>query len=171
MVADGWRARRVVERLPRAVLEMLELAYLGVSVMVPAGFALVFFLVPDLDPDRYWTVVVSAELGCYACLPWFQTRTPAALGSGTAITRRPIRLRRANAAMLKRVSIGANTFPSGHAAGAVATALVVGEVLPAAGVGFMVWAVGIMAGSVIGRYHYLPDALAGAALAFAVWVL
>jgi membrane-associated phospholipid phosphatase len=73
--------------------------------------------------------------------------------------------------VLRHGSIQVNTFPSGHAAGSVATALAVAAVSPAAGVIFGVIAAGIVIGSVVGRYHYAADSLAGVLVAVAAWLV
>ena len=67
--------------------------------------------------------------------------------------------------MLDQASIHLNTCPSGHAAASLATALAVGVHLPAAGIALGLVALGISAGSVVGRYHYVVDVLGGAMLA------
>jgi membrane-associated phospholipid phosphatase len=67
--------------------------------------------------------------------------------------------------LLRRASVGANTFPSGHAAMAFAVACAVAVRMPIAGALFACVAVAVVAGSVLGRYHYIVDALAGIAVA------
>ena len=168
-IAARTGARRLFDATPNLVLELLELAYLTVSPMVPLGFALVFFLADTRDADRFWTVVVSAELGCYAMLPWIQTRPPFATMSTEFIERRNLLFRRWSRAFMRKVSIHVNTLPSGHAAGSLATALVVWEQLPAAGPWFLAWALLIVVGSIVGRNHYAIDAVTGMALALVVW--
>jgi undecaprenyl-diphosphatase len=74
-------------------------------------------------------------------------------------------VRRLNLRVLGLASVQLNTFPSGHAAGSLATALAVGAHLPSAGVPLGLLALAISIASVVGRYHYAADALAGAALA------
>jgi membrane-associated phospholipid phosphatase len=73
--------------------------------------------------------------------------------------------------VLSRASIQLNTFPSGHAATAVAAALAVGARLPLPGLMMSVIALGILGGSVLGRYHYAADALSGAVLALVGFVV
>ena len=153
----------------RFVLDLLELAYLSVYVLVPAGFALLYFSGIPFDVDRFWTVVVAAELACYGMLPWIQTRPPRAIEAGAPAAASV--LRQANLLVLSRGSIQVNTFPSGHAAGSVATALAVADVLPAAGAVFGIWALAIVIGSVVGRYHYVADSVLGAAVAIVVWLI
>ena len=67
--------------------------------------------------------------------------------------------------VLGLTSVQLNTFPSGHAAASLATALAVGARLPLPGLLLGLLAIAIVIGSVVGRYHYAADALAGAALA------
>lgn len=157
-------------RGPRAILESLELAYLSVYFLVPLGFGLAVALAPQLDVDRYWMVVLAAELGSYAMLPWIQTRPPRALGDHVAIDLRGLAVRRLNLVILARGSIQVNTVPSGHAAGAFATALAVAELDATAGAALFVLAASIVAGSVVGRYHYAADSVLGILVAVCAWV-
>jgi hypothetical protein len=168
---DDLGLRRAIERVPRLLLEALEGAYLSVYILIPLGFAIVWFGAPDLDVRRYWNVVVAAEVICYAMLPWIRTRPPRAIGDHLEIDSRRLTLRRLNLQVLHRGSIQANTVPSGHAAGALATALMVLEYMPGAGLGLMALAFAIMAGSIVGRYHYAMDSLLGALVALAVWAM
>jgi len=174
---DRWLFDRVglsawIDRSPRIVLEILELAYLSVYFVLPLGFATALWLAAGtVDADRYWRVVMAAELACYGVLPWIQTRTPRALGDHLHIERRPVAIRRLNSLVLRHGSIQVNTFPSGHAAGAMATALAVASISPAAGAIFGVIAAGIVVGSIVGRYHYAADSVAGVLVAVAAWML
>jgi membrane-associated phospholipid phosphatase len=71
---------------------------------------------------------------------------------------------RVNRFVLGRVSHHLNTFPSGHVAVSVAAAISAGRVWPAAGVVLGAVAAAVAVGAVVGRYHYLADAVLGAAL-------
>ena len=161
-------ADRVAAATPRWFAELLELAYLGVYPLVPIAFA-VHLLGTDVpDPERFWTVILVTDYVCFGFLPWVQTRPPRALRKGDPWRSR---VRRFNLRLLGAASIQANTFPSGHAAEAFAAALlVVGAPWPwVAYVG--VSALLVSAGTVLGRYHYAADALAGWAVAAFVWIL
>ena len=160
-----------VERAPRAALELLEAAYLLVYLLVPGGIATLYVAGLVEHADSFWTVVLPAELICYGCLPWIQTRPPRALEPDTAMDRRDLAVRRLNLLVLCRGSIQVNTFPSGHAAGALAIALATWNVLPAAGITYLLVALAIALASIVGRYHYIADSVAGLLLAAAVWVL
>lgn len=171
------RARRwfaaedAATRAPRLLLEALELAYFSCYVVLPAGMIALILAGRADAADRYWSTVLAAELACYGVLPWIRTRPPWALRETAALDARGGLMRRANVLLIRRTSTHANTFPSGHAAGALAAALAVAMVWPAAGAAFFVVALGIMAGSVIGEYHYAGDALTGALTAVAAWGL
>jgi hypothetical protein len=156
---------------PRWVLELLELSYLLVYPMVPAG-ALTLALAGRGDElPRYWAVTFAATLPCYAMLPWLQTRPPRALEAAGPLSARNLWLRRLSLTVLRLGSHQANTVPSGHAAGAFATALAVASVLPVPGAAFLVLATMIAVATVVGRYHYAIDTLLGVAVAFAAWVM
>jgi hypothetical protein len=155
-------------RAPRVIVEYMELAYLCCYLVVPAGF--VWLLINGFH-DRangFWSVVLLASFVCYGLLPWLPTRAPRALEQHPARARSSVR--RWNLAVLDRASVQWNTFPSGHTAASLATALAVGEHDPLAGVVFGVVAASIAVGSVVGRYHYAADALAGALVAIAAFV-
>ena len=104
-------------------------------------------------------------------MPWIQTRPPRAVERHDPFEGRRIWFRTVNLMVLSRGSHHANTVPSGHAAGAVATALALGSVLPGAGAGFLLLAAAIAVATVVGRYHYAIDTILGIAVAFACWVV
>jgi hypothetical protein len=156
----------IAARTPRPIAEVLELAYVGVYPLIP--IALYLALREGVTADRFWTVILLTDYVCFGMLPWIQTRPPRAVGFGTPwrSTWRTVNLRVVDAS-----SVQVNTFPSGHAAEAVAAALLVSG-SPAPVVVLMVLAAAaISAGAVFGRYHYAADALAGWAVAVAVYYL
>jgi mono/diheme cytochrome c family protein len=136
-----------------------ELAYLCCYPVVPAAFLAVYLNGSTVDVDRFWTSVLAAGYVCYISLPWLVSRPPRTLEGVLANTSRA---RRLNLRVLDRFSHGWNTFPSGHVAVAFAAALSVMPSAPRAGLAFLSLAVGILIGSVTGRYHYTVDALTGA---------
>jgi membrane-associated phospholipid phosphatase len=156
-------------RSPRAVQEFFELSYLLVYLAVPAGATTVVLLGQSDNVDTFWTVVLLAEFVCYGMLPWLPTRPPRVLegGHGTRIDG----VRRLNLRIVNRASIQVNTLPSGHAAGAFATALAVTSMTPAAGLGLLFLALNISVATVVGRYHYVVDTLLGALVAIASWAI
>ena len=156
-------------RSPHAVRDFFEVCYLLVYVAVPAGAVMVIGLRHTEHLDRFWTVVLLAEFACYGMLPWLQTRPPRVLepGDGTGVGG----VRRLNLGLVNQASIQVNTLPSGHAAGACATALAVLSVSTAAGIPFLFLALSISIATVVGRYHYVVDTVLGALVALAVWFM
>jgi membrane-associated phospholipid phosphatase len=162
-VLDAYR------RSPRAVRDFFELNYLLVYLAVPAGATTLVVLGHTEYVDTFWTVVLLAEFVCYGMLPWLPTRPPRVLEGGD--NTRIDGVRRLNLRIMNRASIQVNTVPSGHAAGAVATALAVMSATPAAGIVLLWLALNISIATVVGRYHYLFDTLLGVVVAMAVWSL
>ena len=121
---------------PRIVRELFETAYMLVYPVIPAA-AVTLAIGGHLDAvPRFWATVLLAEFVSYGMLPWLQTRPPRAIESAAGAMHPPSAVRQFNAAILSRGSIQVNTVPSGHAAGAVATALAVADVMPVAGIVF-----------------------------------
>jgi membrane-associated phospholipid phosphatase len=155
---------------PRVVRDYFELAYVLVYAVVPAGaLTLAFGGRADAVPG-FWSVVLLAEFLSYGMLPWVQTRPPRAIEIAPDRSSPTPPLRQFNLAVLGRASIQANTLPSGHAAGAVATALGVATVMPTAGLAFFLIAVSIAIATVIGRYHYIVDSVLGVVVAVGAWL-
>jgi membrane-associated phospholipid phosphatase len=161
------RADQIGTMLPRAVAEFLEVAYLFCYPFLPLGFAWLL-LANDADVDGFWTAVLLAGFFCYGTLPWLPTRPPRAIRGSTS---RHSSVRSANRWVLDHASVQWNTFPSGHVATAFATALVVASEQPGAGAVFLVGAVAIAIGSVVGAYHYAADAFAGVTIALAAFLV
>ena len=165
----GENVATISARMPRPVIELLELAYLCCTPMVPIGLACLYVTGLREESDRFWSAVMLAVFGCYGVLPWLPTRPPRAIENTQ--TRSPGPIRRLNLRVLGVASVQLNTFPSGHAAASLATALAVGAHLPLPGLLLGVLALAIAIGSVVGRYHYAADALAGGALAILGFVI
>ncbi|MGH9309206.1 MAG: phosphatase PAP2 family protein [Vicinamibacterales bacterium] len=161
------RIDRIAASTPRCLAELLELGYLGVYPLIPIALAIHVTLIPDPNPDRFWTTVLIVDFICFGFLPWVQTRPPRALRIAEPWT---AAVRRANVRLLGRTSIQVNTFPSGHAAEALAVVLLVADAPWPVVVGMGTTAILISAGAVLGRYHYAADAFAGWAVALAVWM-
>jgi membrane-associated phospholipid phosphatase len=157
-------------RAPRLVLELFELAYLFCYPLVPIGFGWLLFAGFRHQADQFWTTVLLASFACYGLLPWIPTRAPRAIERADP---RPSisRIRMLNLMILDLASVQLNTFPSGHTAAALATALAVGTHSFAAGIVLGFIAVCIAIGSVVGRYHYAADAITGAIVAAAAFVV
>jgi membrane-associated phospholipid phosphatase len=162
---------RIVESLPRTVLELLEFAYVTCFLFVPGGLLVLVLTGHREAADRFWTLVLLGEFGSFAILPWIQTRPPRILEAAGAIERRRLFMRRMNRLQVNAVSIGVNTFPSGHVAGSLAAAIAVSEVIPALAPWLLAIVAAIAVAAVLGRYHFFIDAVAGALLTLVAWVL
>ncbi len=162
------RIRGIAARTPRWIAELLELAYVGIYPLVLAALVAHIAYSPVPSPSRFWSVILLTDYICFGALPWVQTRPPRAIEQGEPW---PSRLRRFNVRLMGAASVQANTFPSGHAAEAVAAALLTLDApLPIA---ILMWtsALAVSAGAVLGRYHYAADALVGWLVALGVWLL
>ena len=167
MRIDGaLRVSALATRAPRWLAELLEFAYAGIYPLIPIALGIYLLGVPVADPDHFWTVMLVTDYVCFGVLPWIQTRPPRALEPADPWRSR---FRAVNLRLLGAASIHVNTFPSGHAAEALAAALlVVAAPLPLA-IGMFVAAAAISAGAVLGRYHYAADAILGWGVALVVW--
>jgi membrane-associated phospholipid phosphatase len=172
VVFERWKLSRVARSGPRWLLELLELSYLCVYFVVPLGFGYVYWHgVPDAEAvDRYWATVLLAGLACYGLLPWLPTRPPHVGRLHADIDGRGLAIRRLNLWVLGWGSVRANTFPSGHAAAAAATALASGRLVPEALLPLLLLAISIGLAAVVGRYHYAADVVLGALVAIVVWL-
>lgn len=121
--------------------------------------------------DYFWTAVLIATLFCYAVYPFFPLTPPRLLFHDLPGPPVPPLLRMANLWLLGNYGVQACIFPSGHVAAVTATALAVHAYRPRLGVLFLVATASVAAATVLLRYHYAADALAGAlvgCVAFAI---
>jgi hypothetical protein len=158
---------QLAARLPRVFCDLLEAAYLGVYPLIPVAVFVHLAWSPQAEAERFWTVILVTDYVCFAMLPWIQTRPPRVVEPGP---RCRSRVRALNLTLLGRASIGANTVPSGHAAEALAVALLLADAPVAIAATAAGVAVVISAGAVLGRYHYALDVFAGWLVALTVWV-
>ena len=154
---------------PRVVLEYFEFTYLMVYPLVPASFALFLFVGGRPDTDSFWTAILVAGYGCYGVLPWIQTRPPRSIERTSHEALAGLLVRRLNLFVLHKGSVQVNTFPSGHAAVAIAAALAVSTVHAGAGGAFLILAISITIATVLGRYHYAVDSLLGVLVGVVGW--
>ena len=160
---------RLVAIAPAILLDLLEFAYLSCFIFVPSGMLILALTGHAASADRFWTLVLAGEFGSFGVLPWIQTRPPRDCEPPDPINSRGLIIRRLNLYMCGTTSIGWNTFPSGHVAGALAAALAVSEAVPSATIPMMTGALLIAISTIIGRYHYAVDGIAGALLTLSVW--
>lgn len=169
LLAEVDRRLRVPEIalwLPRPVSAFFELAYAGVYPLIPIALALHVHYADTPDPERFWAVILVTDFVCFGMLPWIQTRPPRVLELLLPVGSR---LRSFNLTLLGHTSVGVNTVPSGHAAEAVAVALLLSGAPWPIIVCMSLSALVISAGAVLGRYHYTLDVLTGWLVALGVW--
>jgi membrane-associated phospholipid phosphatase len=142
-----------------------EYAYLFVYPMVPSGLAVLYFAGALERANEFWTVVLPPAYLCYATLPFLRTLPPRSLEEPRVRNVKQTRIRGFNLIMVRLVTHNSNTFPSGHAAAAVAVALELMRVVPVVGAVYLFVAISIMAGAFFGRYHYALDVVIGGAIA------
>ena len=167
------RLRRHIPPLSDWATHLAELSYLMCYPAVPVAFIVVWTYGDLVDTERFWVSVLAAGFLCYGNLPWLPSRPPRLVhfhGSQSADMDRgrvaskvepPQVIAVLNVAVLARVSHQLNTFPSGHVAVSVAAAASAFAVLWPAGLALAIVAVGVAAGAIVGRYHYVLDVVLG----------
>jgi membrane-associated phospholipid phosphatase len=121
--------------------------------------------------DHFWTAVLIATLFCYAVYPLFPLTPPRLLFHDLPGPPVPPFLRRANLWLLGNYGIQACIFPSGHVAAVTATALAVHARRSRLGALFLVAAASVAVATVLLRYHYAADALAGVLVGCAAFAI
>jgi membrane-associated phospholipid phosphatase len=168
----GIAAKSGTERT--AIGFLLEVAYLFCYPLVPLGLLAVYMAGLREKVGSFWFVVLVSTYICYAVTPFVPALPPRSLicdqADATAPATDTNKGRIFNRWILKHGSIHAISFPSAHVASAFAIALVLLRYAPPVGMVFLVIAVLISLGAVVGRYHYALDVLLGAATALAVFL-
>jgi len=136
--------------------------------LLPGGFAALSLAGHSSQANRYWTLVLAADLGAFAPLSVFQTRPPWVLERPATLAGGAVR--RLASRMVQTATIRVNTFPSGHVAVSLAIALAVVGVMPWTGAVLLFLSATVSLACIVGRYHYVVDVVAGVALALAVWL-
>jgi membrane-associated phospholipid phosphatase len=149
---------------------ILEIGYLFCYPMVPLALS-VFYLVGQRDHiGSFWLVVLVSTYLCYAFTPFVPALPPRDLNKQPAAAKVG-KARVFNRWILQHGSIHAISFPSAHVASAFAVALVLLRFTPLYGAIFLVVAVWISLGAVVGRYHYALDVILGAFTAGIVFLV
>jgi membrane-associated phospholipid phosphatase len=147
---------------------IFELAYVLCYPVVPLGVAALYLAGFKDRADEYWMSVLLSAYPSYVLLPFIQLLPPRLVEKTVQATEVTAGLRRFNLWLVRRVTHEANTFPSGHVAASAAIAMVLLRIAPAWGVLFAIIALGIAAGCIVGRYHYVVDVGAAFLLSAAV---
>lgn len=124
------------------------------------------------DPiDYFWTAVLLAVLSCYVLYPFFPLTPPRVLYPGSSGLVTHSALRALNLWLLHQNGDQASLFPSGHVAGVVAASLAVRVYLPRMGWVFLATAASVTIATIVGRYHYAADAVAGVIVAVGAFAI
>jgi membrane-associated phospholipid phosphatase len=156
-------------RWPAVAIRLFDAAYIGCFLLVPGGLILLKAAGHGERWGHYWTLVLGAELAAFAALPYLQTRPPWVLER--LAERRAAGGRSPSVVYMQVATTGANTLPSGHAAGSFAVAFAVMETLPFEGTWLLILAIAISAAAVVTRAHFFVDVASGVALASIIWWL
>jgi membrane-associated phospholipid phosphatase len=151
---------------------ILEMAYLSCYPLVPLSLAAIYAADLRNRVNGFWLVLLLATYICYAVTPFVPALPPRSLvNNQPATATAPANKGRLfNRWILKHGSIHAISFPSAHVASAFAIALVLLHYAPHLGAVFLIIAIMISLGAVIGRYHYALDVLLGAGTALIVFL-
>lgn len=163
----------------------LEIAYLFCYPLVPIGLVAVLLhdrrtgrafspggdhgqggAASTVAVDHFWTTVLLAAFCAYGAFPFFPLTPPRVLYHdmpGVSFSF----WRGANVWLLDHYGVQACIFPSGHVAVVTATALAIRRRQPRLGLVFLWAAFSIAVATVLLRYHYAADTLAGAAVGVA----
>lgn len=153
---------------------VLEMAYLSCYPLVPLGLAAVYLAGLRTKIDVFWLVLLVSTYLCYAITPLVPAFPPRSVIGDQPVIDQPVKTankgRIFNRWILQHGSIHAISFPSAHVASAFAIAFVLLFYAPWIGSIFLVIAILISLGAIVGRYHYALDVLLGAATALLVFV-
>ncbi|MBS1800399.1 MAG: phosphatase PAP2 family protein [Acidobacteria bacterium] len=150
---------------------ILEMAYLSCYPLVPLGVTAIYAAGLRERINGFWLVLLLATYICYAVTPFVPAYPPRSLVNNQPATVAPANKGRIfNRWLLKHGSIHAISFPSAHVASAFAIALVLLHYAPYLGATFLIIAIMISLGAVIGRYHYALDVILGAVTALIVFL-
>jgi membrane-associated phospholipid phosphatase len=156
-------------RWPWWFVAWLDIIYMLCAPILPGGFLLLVLTGHSSQANRYWTMVLAADMGAFAPLSVFQTRPPWQIERPAVLP--ASRVHRLASYVVKNATTGVITFPSCHVAVTIAVAFGVMSTLPLAGIALLLCALSISVACVVGRYHYTVDVLAGAALGLGVCAL
>ncbi|WP_051978489.1 phosphatase PAP2 family protein [Edaphobacter aggregans] len=145
---------------------ILEMAYLSCYPLVPLGLLAIYITGQRSHVAAFWFIVLIATYLCYAITPFVPALPPRSLVNDPVTPANPTKSankgRIFNRWILRHGSIHAISFPSAHVASAFAIAFILLRYSLPAGLLFLLLAIAISLGAVIGRYHYALDVLFGA---------
>lgn len=160
--------RGLVECLGPVLPSVLEIAYALVYALPPFALAILYVNRRGEAANQFLTVVVLSVLLCYAQFPFWPSEPPRVVSAGLDLPSYNTIFRPFNLWMLGNYGIHTSVFPSAHVAGALSSAFGLRLAMPESKRlyrSLFVIAVLIAIAMVHGRYHYLADAICGAAIA------
>lgn len=157
-------ARAVIEALGPVIPSILEISYSMVYALAPFAVVMLYVYGHPERVDRFLCVFAVGVLVCYAQFPFWPSDPPRVVFPGQDLPSYATVFRSFNLWMLGNYGIHTSVFPSAHVAGAFAAAFGAWRALPE-----RPWVSGLLLAvasliaiaTVYGRYHYLPDAVAG----------
>jgi len=163
---------RMTSSLPgrRALSTYLEASYLCFYPLIPLCVVILYLTGQRDAVDQLWKVVLMPIYFCHVCTVLFPSLPPRLVEAEEALRLGRSRARAVSAWVLQHGSITANTFPSGHVAGAFAAGFVLLKLTPVAGIACLWIAGSIALAAAVLRYHYSIDAVLGIALALLSYV-
>jgi len=167
LALDSWHGRAAIESLGPLIPTLLEAAYLSVYVIGPLSLGALYMLRRRDAADRLWLAFLLGLMLSYAQFPFWPSEPPRVMYPGWDLPSFLTPLRRLNLFLVGNYGIHISVFPSAHVSGAVAGALMFRRILPRrhwVGDILMTVAVLIAVATVYGRYHYIVDAVSGAAV-------
>ena len=167
LILDSWHGRAMIECLGAAIPTVLEAAYLSVYVIGPLAIGTLYLFRRREEVDRLWVAFLLGLMLSYVQFPFWPSEPPRTVFSGFDLPSFLTPLRQLNLFLVGNYGIHSSVFPSAHVSGAVSGALMLRRVMSDRR-----WVRDVLLGSAIliavatvyGRYHYLVDALAGAAV-------
>ena len=147
--------------VPAPFAHVTELAYMLCYPVVPASFLVVWIHGSADAVSRFWLAVLIAGYASYVTLPWLLSRPPRLTGTVAPAGY----LGTVNVSVLRRVSHGLNTFPSGHVAVSFAAGASLWPVSNGAALVVTAVAAAVASGAAAGRYHYVVDVWLGIVVA------
>jgi membrane-associated phospholipid phosphatase len=167
LVLDVWHGRAAIESLGPVIPTVLEAAYLSVYVIGPLAVGALYLLRRREEADRLWLAVLLGLMLSYAQFPYWPSEPPRTVFPDWDLPSFLTPLRRLNLFLVGNYGIHSSVFPSAHVSGAVAAALMLRRLAPErrwVSDAMLAMAILIAVATVYGRYHYLVDAVSGAAV-------
>jgi membrane-associated phospholipid phosphatase len=168
--------RRLLNLVPRTGWKLgrfarlsMEWAYMLCYVLAPLGLGALCAAGLRRDADTFWFLVLVPTYICYGFTPFVPALPPRSLErqpSGARATKSRV----FNQWILKHGSIQAISFPSAHAASALAVSLVLLHYVPIGGLIFLAISFWVGVAAVVGRYHYAIDVALGGLVALGIYL-